>query len=555
MVRTTGSDGKRVWLGRCELGGCCLEKGHAGECNDGNMSDQEYEVECITAEKVVRKRKLYLVKWRGWPEEDSTWENEAALVDAKECLEEWKESGRQQKRRLKKTAIATPAAPKLTATMAEVIESEEKEVVVLTDTEAEETEAAAESEADEEADKTDPVSPEEVEARTDKAAAGADAHAAAAPPQVVPSSMTTSPVQTLSELQADADVWLNVLEEVALLREGVQPKRTYNESTFVAHTLPFQALQLVSQVCKAWRIDEATPRNARIWKALCERRWPSVVQMDAPCDHRALFKMLSQPLGRFEMALGEDYMPYGPDVFGKKRIKFDPEMQELQEGFHATFKELKKSKQVDYVLKSENLADVTLLVDIHTTGGAHLLSRALRGSPTVRLTYKPKYDFSSLGLGPPKPEPGEVCLWTFVTPLPPGWDKVEKKVSCSLVNPRVGKARLILDRQTESDFWYDMTKPTEENLQERRRFQKSYGGQDAPALESSEEMDNSPLLNIEEADGNLTISLYAVGADQAAGGYPLGLLAWLEPIRQSGLAPADPRRLPTPPRFGDYSEY
>ena len=551
MVRTTSSDGgnsKRVWLGRCELGGCCLEKGHAGECNDSNMSDQEYEVECITAEKVVRKRKLYLVKWRGWPEEDSTWENEAALADAKECLEEWK-AGRQQNRRLKKTAIATPV-PMPAATMAEATEAEEKEVVVLTDTEAEETEAAAESEAEEEADKTDPVSPEEIEARTDKAAAGADAHAgAAAEPQVVPS----SPVQTLSELQTDADVWLSVLEEVALLREGVQPERTYNESTFVAHTLPFQALQLVSQVCKAWRIDEATPRNARIWKALCERRWPSVVQMEAPCDHRALFKMLSQPLGRFEMALGEDFMPYGPDVFGKKRIKFDPEMRELQEGFHATFKELKKSKQVDYVLKSDTLADVTLLVDIHTIGGAHLLSRALRGSPTVRLTYKPDYSFFG---GPPEtPEPGEVCLWTFVAPLPPGWDKVEKKVSCSLVNPRLGKARLILDRQTESDFWYDMTKPTEENLQERTRFQKSYGGQNAPALESSEEGNTSPLLNIEEADGNLTISLYAVGADQAVEGYPLGLIAWLEPIRQSGLAPADPRRLPTPPRLGDYSGY
>ena len=55
-----------------------------------------------------------------------------------------------------------------------------------------------------------------------------------------------------------------VLEEVALLREGVPPRRTYNEPNFVAHPLPFQALQLVSQVCKAWRIDEATPRNARI---------------------------------------------------------------------------------------------------------------------------------------------------------------------------------------------------------------------------------------------------------------------------------------------------
>ena len=47
----------------------------------------------------------------------------------------------------------------------------------------------------------------------------------------------------------------------------------------------------------------------------------------------------------------------------------------------------------------------------------------------------------------------------------------------------------------------------------------------------------------------------AVGAGHFAEGFPLGLIAWLEPIRQSGLAPADPRRLPTPPRFGGYSEY
>ena len=51
--------GERVWLGRCKLGGCCFEEEHSGECNDGNMSDQEYEVECITAEKLVRKKRLF----------------------------------------------------------------------------------------------------------------------------------------------------------------------------------------------------------------------------------------------------------------------------------------------------------------------------------------------------------------------------------------------------------------------------------------------------------------------------------------------------------------
>ena len=213
-----------------------MEEGHSGGCNDGNMSDQEYEVECITAEKMSRKKRVYRVKWRGPPEEDSTWENESSLADAKECLEEWKQSGRQQTKRLKKTAMAAPEEPKPAAMEAKVTEAKAIEVV-LTEAEAEETEAdeADETEADEtEADETE-----------------ADARAAVEP-QVI--SSTTSAVETLSDLQANADVWLSVLEEVALLREGVPPKRSYDEPNFIAHTLPFQALQLVSQVCKAWRI-------------------------------------------------------------------------------------------------------------------------------------------------------------------------------------------------------------------------------------------------------------------------------------------------------------
>ena len=68
-------DGRRVWAGRCQrTEGGCLEHGHAGECNDGNVSDQDYEVECITAEKMVRKKVLYRIKWKGWPAKYNTWE-------------------------------------------------------------------------------------------------------------------------------------------------------------------------------------------------------------------------------------------------------------------------------------------------------------------------------------------------------------------------------------------------------------------------------------------------------------------------------------------------
>ena len=75
----------RCFIGQCKKGDCCLEDGHVDSCHDGNMSEEEYEVERITAEKAVRggKRK-FLVKWKGWPPEDSTWESTAALAGAKE---------------------------------------------------------------------------------------------------------------------------------------------------------------------------------------------------------------------------------------------------------------------------------------------------------------------------------------------------------------------------------------------------------------------------------------------------------------------------------------
>ena len=76
---------RRCFVGQCKKGDCCLEDGHADSCHDGNMSEEEYEVERITAEKAARggKRK-FLVKWKGWPSEDSTWESSAALEGAKE---------------------------------------------------------------------------------------------------------------------------------------------------------------------------------------------------------------------------------------------------------------------------------------------------------------------------------------------------------------------------------------------------------------------------------------------------------------------------------------
>ena len=76
---------RRAFVGQCKKGDCCLEDGHAGSCDDGNMSDVEYEVECITKEEATATgEREFLVKWKRWPIEDSTWESEANLQGAKE---------------------------------------------------------------------------------------------------------------------------------------------------------------------------------------------------------------------------------------------------------------------------------------------------------------------------------------------------------------------------------------------------------------------------------------------------------------------------------------
>ena len=50
---------------------------------DEESSDSEFEVESIRDRGVFRKKTQYLVKWRGYQSEDSTWEPEAHLTD---CL-------------------------------------------------------------------------------------------------------------------------------------------------------------------------------------------------------------------------------------------------------------------------------------------------------------------------------------------------------------------------------------------------------------------------------------------------------------------------------------
>ena len=78
---------ERVWAGLCTAcNGCVLHVGHAGACKIGEVEEEEYEMERIIAQRSTRKGTEYLVKWIGWPAEDSTWEFEKAFKEF-DCMD------------------------------------------------------------------------------------------------------------------------------------------------------------------------------------------------------------------------------------------------------------------------------------------------------------------------------------------------------------------------------------------------------------------------------------------------------------------------------------
>ena len=110
--------------------GCILAAGHAGACDFADQED-EYEVEAILDERAGKRgSKEYLIKWRGWPIEDATWEGTAALTGCKAILREWKAKQQPppkqpsaakrapQKRARTKLAAAADAAPSAAVTAA-----------------------------------------------------------------------------------------------------------------------------------------------------------------------------------------------------------------------------------------------------------------------------------------------------------------------------------------------------------------------------------------------------------------------------------------------------
>ena len=69
------------WSGGCRKKGCVLPLNHSGPCKKGAIEEEDYEVEYIADERSVGKRIEYLVKWRGWPSADNTWEPRENLLD------------------------------------------------------------------------------------------------------------------------------------------------------------------------------------------------------------------------------------------------------------------------------------------------------------------------------------------------------------------------------------------------------------------------------------------------------------------------------------------
>ena len=57
------------------------------------LQDEEYEIEAILDERVVRRNRQFLVHWKGYSElYDNTWEPEDNLKRARDVLKKWRKT-------------------------------------------------------------------------------------------------------------------------------------------------------------------------------------------------------------------------------------------------------------------------------------------------------------------------------------------------------------------------------------------------------------------------------------------------------------------------------
>ena len=72
-----------------------VEDGDGGGDEDGGEDeDEEYEAEQIVSKKVHHGKALYLVHWKGYSEDDDSWESLEHLTSGRELVEAFEERER-----------------------------------------------------------------------------------------------------------------------------------------------------------------------------------------------------------------------------------------------------------------------------------------------------------------------------------------------------------------------------------------------------------------------------------------------------------------------------
>ena len=57
------------------------------------LQDEEYEIEVILDERVLRRKREFLVHWKGYSElYDNTWEPEVSFNNARDIMKRWRKT-------------------------------------------------------------------------------------------------------------------------------------------------------------------------------------------------------------------------------------------------------------------------------------------------------------------------------------------------------------------------------------------------------------------------------------------------------------------------------